>query len=288
MRDEVFKPFRSSNHCGAGIGLAFSRKVLEVHGGSIDLVSRASGACFRIDLPLNQTIAGARELASRMNMEETREISIVLINDQAIVRAAFKSLLLSVARFRVIGDAGEARQGIALVTDLHPDVVILDITMAGMSGLDAVAPIKRGSPGTKVLMVSQHEGMKFVRQALRAGADGYLSKGSEPEELNLAIDSIVRGDSYLSPKVASGFTACAVGGESAGADDASALAVLTPREREVFQLLALGKANKEVAAVLELSVGTVKKHRENLQRKLDCHSSAELARLAIREGLFDV
>ncbi len=268
--------------------MAFLRKVLEVHGGSIDLVSRASGVCFRIDLPLNQVVAGVWELASRVNMEETREISIVLINDQAIVRAAFKSLLSSVTRFKVIGDAGEARQGIALATDLRPDVVILDITMAGMSGLDVVAPIKRGSPETKVLMASQHEGMKFVRQVLHAGADGYLSKGSEPEELNLAIDSIVRGDSYLSPKVASGFTACAVGGESAGAGDASALAVLTPREREVFQLLALGKANKEVAAVLELSLGTVKKHRENLQRKLDCHSAAELARLAIREGLLDV
>ena len=109
-----------------------------------------------------------------------------------------------------------------------------------------------------------------------------------PEELNLAIDSIVRGDSYLSPKVANGFMARAVRGEVASGDEAWALAVLTPREREVFQLLALGKANKEVATVLDLSLGTVKKHRENLQRKLDCHSAAELARLAIREGLLDV
>lgn len=221
-------------------------------------------------------------------MEEAKQITIVLIDDQAIVRAAFKSLLQSVERFQVVGDAGDARKGIELVGELKPDVAILDITMAGMSGLDAVVPIKRVSPRTQVLMASQHEGMKFVQQALQAGADGYLSKDSEPSELNLAIDSIVRGDSYLSPKVSNGFMARAVRGEVAPSDEVSALSALTPREREVFQLLAIGKANKEVASVLELSVGTVKKHRENLQRKLHCHSAAELARLAIREGLLNI
>jgi DNA-binding NarL/FixJ family response regulator len=157
-----------------------------------------------------------------------------------------------------------------------------------MSGIDAVGPLKKASPQTRVLMASQHEGMKFVQQALQAGADGYLSKDSEPEELALAIESIRRGDSYLSPKVANGIMARAVRGEAPAASDSSAVSVLTPREREVFQLLALGKANKEVAAMLGLSLGTVKKHRENLQRKLDCHSAAELARLAIREGLLNV
>ncbi|MEC7726733.1 MAG: response regulator transcription factor, partial [Planctomycetota bacterium] len=140
-------------------------------------------------------------------MDGPKQISIVLIDDQAIVRAAFRSLLNSVDRFEVIGDAGDARGGIELVGELKPDVVILDITMVGMSGLDAVAPIKRASSRTRVLMASQHEGMKFVQQALQAGADGYLSKNSEPEELSLAIDAIVRGDSYLSPKVANGFMA---------------------------------------------------------------------------------
>ena len=216
-------------------------------------------------------------------MEEASQIRIVLIDDQAMVRAAFKALLNGVDRFEVVGDAGDARAG-----ELKPDVVIMDITMVGLSGLDAVVPVKRASPTTRVLMASQHEGMKFVQQALQAGADGYLSKDSEPAELSLAIDSIVRGDSYLSPKVANGFMARAVRGDASPADDASPLAVLTPREREVFQLLAIGKANKEVAAMLDLSLGTVKKHRENLQRKLDCHSAAELARLAIREGLLEI
>jgi DNA-binding NarL/FixJ family response regulator len=222
-----------------------------------------------------------------MNMTEQRTISLVLIDDQAIVRAAFKSLLERVAHFKVVGMAGDARTGIELVQQLRPDVVILDITMPGLSGIDAVAPLKKASPGTKVLIASQHEGQKFVQQALQAGADGYLSKDSQPEELGLAIESIIRGDSYLSPRVASGVMARAVRGEAIPVGDASALARLTAREREVFQLLALGKANKEVAAMLDLSLGTVKKHRENLQRKLDCHSAAEIARLAIREGLLD-
>lgn len=223
-----------------------------------------------------------------MAMSDKETTTIILIDDQAIVRAAFKSLLEQVGHFAVIGDAGDARAGIALAEQLRPDVVILDIAMPGLSGLDAVQPIKRASPRTKVLMASQHEGQKFVQQALEAGADGYLSKDSEPEELALAIESIRRGDSYLSPKVASGIMARALRGEVPQPTEKSALAVLTPREREVFQLLAVGKANKEVAAMLNLSLGTVKKHRENLQRKLDCHSAAELARLAIREGLLSV
>ncbi len=221
-------------------------------------------------------------------MTDKQTINIVLVDDQAIVRAAFKSLLERVDNFRVVGDAGDARAAIELVEKLRPDVVVLDITMPGLSGIDAVGPLKKAWPKVRVLMASQHEGMKFVQQALQAGADGYLSKDSEPEELALAIESVRRGDSYLSPKVASGIMSRVVRGEAPVGNPSAALSVLTPREREVFQLLALGKANKEVAAMLGLSLGTVKKHRENLQRKLDCHSAAELARLAIREGLLNV
>jgi DNA-binding NarL/FixJ family response regulator len=221
-------------------------------------------------------------------MPDKQTITIVLIDDQAIVRAAFRSLLEQVPHFRVVGDAGDARSGIEIVGKLRPDVVVLDITMPGLSGIDAIAPLKKAAPQASILMASQHEGMKFVQQALQAGADGYLSKDSEPAELALAIESVRRGDSYLSPKVANGIMARAVRGEAPLPGDTSSLAALTPREREVFQLLAVGKANKQVAAMLGLSLGTVKKHRENLQRKLDCHSAAELARLAIREGLLNV
>jgi DNA-binding NarL/FixJ family response regulator len=136
----------------------------------------------------------------------------------------------------------------------------------------------------KIVMLTHHEGDSFVEQALRAGADGYLSKDSEPAELALAIESVQKGNMFLSPKVAgSVMRRTHTPGESAVHQ--SRVESLTPREREVFQLLALGKSNKEVAHALETSVGTAKKHRENLQRKLDCHSAAELALLAIREGL---
>ncbi|MEM7200901.1 MAG: response regulator transcription factor [Planctomycetota bacterium] len=215
-------------------------------------------------------------------------VTIFLIDDQTMIRAAFRALLEQTKGFAVVGDASDAREGIERVRELEPDVVILDITMPGLSGLDAVAPLKRAAPRTRVLMASQHEGHQFVHDALHAGADGYLSKDSDPEELRMAIEAVLRGDSYLSPRVSGSLAKAMQRAGGTAAAGAGPLDVLTPREREVFQLIALGKANKEIAAELELSLGTVKKHRENLQRKLDCHSAAELARLAIREGLLTI
>ncbi len=208
-------------------------------------------------------------------------IRIYLIDDQAMIRAGFQALLEMDESLKVVGSTGDPRHGVDEVGRLRPDLVVLDITMPGISGLDILAPIKKVSPETKVLIASNHEGSFHVIQAMQAGADGYLSKDSEPEELRLAITSIFAGETYVSPKVTN-----ALAGESrTDAPASSMLDRLTPREREVFQLLALGKANKEVAEVLDLSLGTVKKHRENLQRKLECRSGAEIARLAIREGL---
>ncbi len=220
-------------------------------------------------------------------MEPTQaKIDLYLVDDHSIIRAAFKSLLNKQEAFRVVGDQGDARKAIEEIAELRPDVILLDITMPGMSGLDAIGPIRKAVPRAKVLMLTHHEGDSFVQQALDAGAEGYLSKDSEPVELALAIQAVHRGDLYVSPKVASAL----VRGVRPNADGTSApsrIAGLTPRERQVFQLLALGRANKEVARELEMSLGTAKKHRENLQRKLDCHSAAELARLAIREGLLN-
>jgi len=215
-----------------------------------------------------------------------KKITIYLIDDQTMIRAAFRALIQQDQSFEVVGDQGDPREAIREVKQLQPEIVILDITMPGLSGLDAIAPLKRASPASRILIASQHEAHKFVHQALEAGADGYLSKDSTAEELRLAIQSIHKGDSYLSPKVAGALVNSVVAGKES--EPESILNVLTPREREVFQLIAIGKANKEIAAVLHLSLGTIKKHRENLQRKLDCHSAAEIARLAIREGLLNV
>ena len=216
-----------------------------------------------------------------------RPIRVFLVDDQSMLRAAFRSLLAADPRFEVVGDCGDARTAIERVAVVRPDVVLLDISMPGLSGLDALGPLREAHPRVRILMLTHHEGDSFVDQALRGGADGYLSKDSDPTELMLALESVNGGRSYVSPKVSAGLLAMVRGDLGALAPHANRLESLTPREREVFQLLALGKSNKEVAVALEMSLGTAKKHRENLQRKLDCHSSAELARLAIREGLVE-
>ncbi len=212
-------------------------------------------------------------------------IRVYLVDDQSMLRAAFRSLLVQDPRFEVVGDSGDARDAIERIGELHPDVVLLDITMPGLSGIDAILPIRKAHPRVRVLMLTHHEGESFVEQALRFGADGYLSKDSEVGELALAIQAVHRGQPFVSPKVAGGLVSKARAPERSASTPISRIGSLTPREREVFQLLALGQANKEVARGLNISLGTAKKHRENLQRKLDCHSAAELARLAIREGL---
>jgi DNA-binding NarL/FixJ family response regulator len=222
---------------------------------------------------------------SSLSMEPA--IKVYLVDDQSMIRAAVRSLLNQRERFTVVGDDGDARRAIEEIGRLRPDVVVLDISMPGLSGLDALPLIRSAVPRAKVVMLTHHEGETFVEQALRAGAEGYLSKDSDPAELALAIEAVHRGDPYVSPKVSSGLVG-GLRGRVEGAERAgSRLASLTQREREVFQLLAIGRSNKEVARELDISVGTAKKHRENLQRKLDSSSAVDLARLAIREGLLE-
>jgi DNA-binding NarL/FixJ family response regulator len=213
-------------------------------------------------------------------------VRVFLVDDQSIIRAALRSFLGSRTDIEVVGDSGDPRAALERVTDLRPDVVVLDITMPGLSGLDLLPMLRKSLPRLKVVMLTHHEGETFVQQALDGGAEGYLSKDSDPAELVLAIQAVQRGDLYVSPRVASGLLRGLRKGEGHGRSR-SCLADLTPREREVFQLLAVGKSNKEVASALDMSLGTAKKHRENLQRKLACNSAAALARLAIREGLLE-
>ena len=210
-------------------------------------------------------------------------IRVYLIDDQAILRAGFRSLIQQQGEFEVVGDHGDARAAIEEIGALRPDVILLDITMPGLSGIDAIPQIRKAAPRAHVLMLTHHEGQSFVDQALEAGADGYLSKDSDPAELGLAIRSVHGGSPYVSPRVAGALLSHLRG--TASTSRGGGLATLTPREREVFQMLAIGHSNKEVAHGLGMSLGTAKKHRENLQRKLNCNSPAELARLAIREGL---
>ena len=218
---------------------------------------------------------------------DTETIRVYVVDDQALIRAAIKGLLAQRPAFEVVGSTGDPRKALEELEALRPDVALLDITMPGLSGLDLIPKIRKILPKTKIVMLTHHEGETFVEQALQAGAEGYLSKSSDPAELALAITAVHRGDPYVSPKVASGLVMGLRGRRGTEAPPQSRIATLTPREREVFQLLALGKSNKEIARELAMSLGTAKKHRENLQRKLECNSAAELARLAIREGLLE-
>jgi two-component system nitrate/nitrite response regulator NarL len=217
-------------------------------------------------------------------MSDPSAIRVFLVDDQSMIRAGFKSLLARDPRFAVVGDSGDPRAAIAQIGALKPEVVLLDISMPGLSGIDAIAMIRDLHPAAKVVMLTNHEGESFVSQALSAGADGYLSKDSDQAELVLAIEAVRRGNPFISPKVARSLLRRRAPVEP-GTPIATRIESLTPREREVFQLLALGKSNKEIARALQMSLGTAKKHRENLQRKLNCHSTAEMAILAIREGL---
>jgi DNA-binding NarL/FixJ family response regulator len=209
-------------------------------------------------------------------------VSVYLVDDQAMLRAAFKSWISQSPDFTIAGEAGDARSAMTEIARIHPDVILLDITMPGLSGIDALPSMREKSPKSRILMVTHHEGDSFVQDALERGADGYLSKDSDPGELAMAIRSVVRGQPFISPKVARGILAARPG---TGGAIAAGVRSLTGREREVFLLLAVGRSNKEIARELSISLGTAKKHRENLQRKLNCHSTADLARLAIREGL---
>lgn len=213
-------------------------------------------------------------------------VRVFVIDDESLVRIGLAALLADLDGVVVVGDCASPRAALARLPEARPDVVLLDITMPELSGLDAIPQVRAAWPHARIVMMTHHEGDSFVERALRAGADGYLSKDSEPDELKIALRTVVAGRPYVSPKVQQGLVSrlrAAPPEERVG----GRLQLLSEREREVFHLLALGRSNKEVARDLEITIATVKKHRENLQAKLDIHSAAELTRLAVREGLLD-
>ena len=135
-------------------------------------------------------------------MESQTAIRVYLVDDQTMIRAGFRSLLAKDPRFEVVGECGDPRRAIEVIPLTRPDVILLDISMPGLSGIDAIPQIRKTHPRARIVMLTHHEGESFVEQAMRAGADGYLSKDSEPAELALAIESVHRGNMYLSPRVA--------------------------------------------------------------------------------------
>ena len=210
-------------------------------------------------------------------------IRVLLADDHALLRAGVRALLQGIPEIEVIGEASDGRDALAAIKTLRPHIVLMDIAMPGMSGLEAAARVARDFPQTRVIILSMHAGEEFVCQAIRAGAAGYLLKDAEPTELEFAIKAVARGESYLTPSVSKQVLSSymqLVGGETPITQE-----TLTPRQREILQLIAEGKTTKEIASLLKISVKTAQTHRTELMERLDIHDIAGLVRYAIRIGL---
>lgn len=209
-------------------------------------------------------------------------LRIMIADDHTLVRAGFRSLLETLPDCVVVAEVGDGREALRLVAELQPDVVLMDVKMPTLNGLEATARISRDYPNVRVVILSMYTNEEYVLQALRAGAVGYLLKDAAIAELQLAIQVAVRGEMYLSPSISKRVLQDYIQlvGSSGGMLDA-----LTPRQREVLQLIAEGRTMKEIAQALQISVKTVESHRTQLMERLDLHDVTGLVRFAIRIGL---
>lgn len=209
-------------------------------------------------------------------------VRVLLAEDHALVRAGFRSLLQSLPGMQVVAEAGDGREALRLIKESQPDVVLMDISMPGLNGLEATAQVAREFPSVRVIVLSMHVNEEYVLQALRAGAAGYLLKDSDAAELKLAVTAVARGETYLSPPVSKHIIADYMRLVGSGP---SSFERLTPRQREVLQLIAEGHTTKEIAQILSVSVKTAATHRTELMERLDIHDIAGLVRYAIRMRL---
>ncbi|MBI4876192.1 MAG: response regulator transcription factor [Acidobacteria bacterium] len=208
-------------------------------------------------------------------------IRILLADDHAVVRQGFKLILASQPDMEIVGEAGNGREAVEQAEKLQPDVVVMDVAMPELNGIEATRRIATVAPRARVLALSMHKDSVYVREILRAGARGYLLKDAIDSDLLAAVRAVARGDGYLSPAVS----------EAVLSDYrkhvTDPLDLLSSREREVLQMIAEGKTNKEIAVTLNLSVYTVDAHRGRIMEKLNLHSAGELVRFAVRKGLID-
>lgn len=210
-------------------------------------------------------------------------IKILLADDHQIMRDGLRSLIEQQGGMEVVAEAENGRAAVKLTRKFRPDVIVMDINMPDLNGIDATRQIVAEFPGTKVIAFSMHTDHQFVAGALKAGVSGYLQKDSAFEELERAIRTVISNQTYLSPKI----TGEVVGGyvEKLVAEESASPASLTDREREVVQLYAEGHTTKQIADRLNLSVKTIETHRRHIMEKLNVTSIAELTKFAIREGL---
>jgi len=213
-----------------------------------------------------------------------RRIRVLIVDDHAVVREGIRHVLSTDEGLEVVGEASDGGEALVLVDRFHPDVVVLDLSMPGISGLEVVAKLRTDVPDTKVLVLSIHDQDEYVLESLRAGAHGYLRKDSSPAEIRSAIRRVFEGGSVLSPDVARQISS-ALQNERAQEERQQKIAQLSAREREVLVEIAKGATSKEIAGRLGISPRTVESHREALTRKLGIRGVAGLTRLAIDLGL---
>ncbi len=212
---------------------------------------------------------------------------ILIVEDHTLLRAGIRSLLLQDSTLEIVGEADNGRDAVRAMESAAPDLVLMDISMPGMNGIEAIIDIKRRYPKTLVLVLTAHKADEYIHESLRAGADGYILKDATHDELRVAIRSVLNGKTYLSPDISKNVIAAYLGTDKAAAatGPASAWDTLTHREREVLKLVAEGRPNKYIADYFCLSVKTIEKHRSNLMKKLDLHNASMLTAYAIEKGL---
>jgi DNA-binding NarL/FixJ family response regulator len=209
-------------------------------------------------------------------------IRILLVDDHKLFRKGIRSLLQTVSGVEVIAEADNGREALGLIETHRPEVVLMDVMMPGLNGLDATARVARTCPATRVIMLSMNKGEDSVLQALRAGAAGYLVKTADPAELELAIRAVARGETFLSSAISQHVISACLGRLD---KEKTSLERLTPRQREVLQLIAEGYSTKKIAKELGISPKTAETYRAELMKELDIHDIASLTRYALRMGV---
>jgi DNA-binding NarL/FixJ family response regulator len=214
-------------------------------------------------------------------------IRVFLADDHRMMRDGIRAILERQPDFEVVGEAADGREAVRLAHQLQPDVVVMDVSMPLLNGLEAMRQILQGCPDTSVLILTVHEREDLVAQLLSAGASGYMIKRAAAQDLVSAVQAVFRGDAYIDPAIAKLVVSGYVSHVQSGSPD-SASNNLTDREREVLQLVAEGYTNREIASLLHLSIKTVQNHRAKILRKLDLHDRGELIKYAIEKGIISL
>ncbi len=210
--------------------------------------------------------------------------TILLVDDHQIMRDGLRTMLEASGEFRVVGEAETGGQAVAYAARKRPHLVLMDLSLPGMNGIEATIELLRESPESRVVILSMYDDEASVVQAMRSGARGFVLKKASQADLVAALRTVARGGTYLSPEVSDKFLECVRKGDFTR-KNSSVLAPLTPRELQVMRLIAEGKSSKEIAAALDLSLETVRGYRKNLMRKLQVNNVAALTQIAVAEGL---